>query len=232
MKTINSNGFSAVELIIIMVVVVVLGLAGYFVYKHEHMKNVGTLDTSNNTSASSLKTYRDKLTGVSFRYPSTWSVSRNTDVGNGGYIDSACSPASTQQYYDSTDRNASGQQASLCVSFDASVPSPFSGNYTAVSAQSLTISGNQKAQLIGVNMGSGSFAYTKFIVVDGMAKTGDQINLSDSNSIINLGKKIVIYARAVKDGSGSSIEISDLPAFEQSRDYQNMLTVINSVYVQ
>ncbi|HEY5267825.1 MAG TPA: hypothetical protein VII94_01670, partial [Candidatus Saccharimonadales bacterium] len=96
MKKINNEyGFSAVELILVIAVIALLGVVGWLVYKNDHKTTITTVNkntTSATTSAnksnsgatttsntySGWKTYTLPVEKLSFRYPSGWTASNTT----------------------------------------------------------------------------------------------------------------------------------------------------------
>jgi len=73
----NENGFSAIEIVLIIAVLVLIGLVGWLVYKDHHK----TTPVAQSSSAySGWKTYTSNL-GFSFKYPSGWTVKTDSDLG-------------------------------------------------------------------------------------------------------------------------------------------------------
>ena len=94
----SEGGFGVVAVLMVVVIVFVLGAAGWFVYRHEHKSAVRTVSTSSTTKSAAnstttkstttkstttkstsdpyagWKTYTSSIGGLSFEYPSTWSV--------------------------------------------------------------------------------------------------------------------------------------------------------------
>ncbi|MHB1865236.1 MAG: hypothetical protein ACYCPS_03700 [Candidatus Saccharimonadales bacterium] len=83
----NEQGFSAVEIVLVVVIVALIGVVGWLVYKNHHKTitpNVATI--SNNkpatptttpktpTNTVTYKTYSDSAAQASFQYPSTWTL--------------------------------------------------------------------------------------------------------------------------------------------------------------
>ena len=93
MKTLkkNQSGFGAVELVLVLVIVILLGVVGWFVYKnHNKTTNSSTTTSSTPTTTSKTttvqpakqtKTYADSIAGYSFEYPKDWTVSVKKDKG-------------------------------------------------------------------------------------------------------------------------------------------------------
>ncbi len=81
----NQKGFTAVEGLLIVLILVVIGAVGYMVYHNNHKtKTVGTTNTSSNkpattntktpTSSNSSQVFTASSYGFQFTYPQKWSV--------------------------------------------------------------------------------------------------------------------------------------------------------------
>lgn len=88
----NQKGFSAVELLLILVFIGVIGSVGWYVWQS---KNNSTSQITSNTNTDEKpkdpyegwRTYESKLSGITFRYPSDWEFTPPVDVfknDNGG----------------------------------------------------------------------------------------------------------------------------------------------------
>jgi hypothetical protein len=87
----NEKGFSAVEIVLVLVIVVLLGAVGWLVYKDHHksktVASVTTVSTTKPAASTSTKTtttpspyagwkaYTLPVEKLSFKYPSDWTVS-------------------------------------------------------------------------------------------------------------------------------------------------------------
>ncbi len=90
----NESGFTAVEGLLIILVLAIIGFGGYYVWHTQHKAKPGvavtttksTSPTSNKSPSSSpyagWKTYTLTLEKLTFRYPSTWSLVNNSDSTN------------------------------------------------------------------------------------------------------------------------------------------------------
>jgi len=100
MKKVNEKGFSVVETLLIIVVLAVIGGAGYLVYKDHHkapaktlaVKNLSTSNksaapTQNTNPYAGWKTYANQEAGLTFQYPSNWtsSVTTMTPYSDGSF---------------------------------------------------------------------------------------------------------------------------------------------------
>ena len=77
----DQKGFSAVELLLVLAVVVVIGVVGLLVYsKHNKTKTVSATTTSSSTSIAS-GTYKDPDNAYTLTYPSGWIVKQISSHG-------------------------------------------------------------------------------------------------------------------------------------------------------
>lgn len=84
----HQNGFSVVEVLVVLVIVAALGLAGWLVYKNHH-KAAPTAAVSNTSTAAAASTspytgwklYCDTINNGCFKYPSTWALTSSNANG-------------------------------------------------------------------------------------------------------------------------------------------------------
>lgn len=90
----DQQGFSAVEVLLVLVIVALVGAEGLFVYKNQHKTTTtsvaattakSTLTPARTTTAptnpyASWTTYTSKLEKVSIKYPADWTVINNGDL--------------------------------------------------------------------------------------------------------------------------------------------------------
>lgn len=77
----NQQGFSALEFIMIIVILVIIGAIGFIVYKNRPILNIST-NSNTNSKPNSVKTnsysnwqyYSNSTYGLSFDYPPSWNV--------------------------------------------------------------------------------------------------------------------------------------------------------------
>ncbi|HJP96371.1 MAG TPA: PsbP-related protein [Candidatus Saccharimonadales bacterium] len=83
------NGFSVVELLIILLVLAILGAAGFFAWRKTQDKPIHTTHTTKTTNlpkktSIALKTYTNDEYKFSFQYPETWKLTTDLeDTGRG-----------------------------------------------------------------------------------------------------------------------------------------------------
>ena len=89
----NEHGFTAFELVLVLIILILVGVIGWFVYDKNHKttpaSTISTTKTTPSTPAQPVNPYTgwksDSVNGVSFKYPSDWQInsghdSVNTDV--------------------------------------------------------------------------------------------------------------------------------------------------------
>jgi Tfp pilus assembly protein PilV len=83
----NQRGFSAVESLLVLTIVILIGAVGYMVYKNHH-KTSGSTNNSNvsveatspsNSPYTGWKIYT-ALSHISFKYPSNWTVTTSNNA--------------------------------------------------------------------------------------------------------------------------------------------------------
>lgn len=99
MKKLNNKGFSAIEALLILIIVLMIGGVIFYVYKAQNKND--TVSNSSIQPASSTKTQanEDKYAGwqtftstnadtgyISFKYPAGWYVMENKNINNSGNI--------------------------------------------------------------------------------------------------------------------------------------------------
>jgi len=86
----DNKGFSAVETIMIPVIVILIGLVGWLVYKNNHKTNVATSNTKSTSTTTTTtsdpyagwKTGTTKYEKLSYKYPSNWNLVDNSETGS------------------------------------------------------------------------------------------------------------------------------------------------------
>ena len=89
----NKDGFTVVEVLLVLILVVLIGFAGWYVYHTDHKTTANTNTTSNTSTSSNVyagwKTDTTSISGLSFKYPSTWTVNPNVEgaaICTGGVV--------------------------------------------------------------------------------------------------------------------------------------------------
>lgn len=73
MKRTNQNGFTVLEVLVVLLVLAGIATAGWYVWSRQSAANAGT-DTDVASRKSSEKTYQAKIGKFSFSYPASWKV--------------------------------------------------------------------------------------------------------------------------------------------------------------
>lgn len=86
-KVKNQKGFAAFEIILVVVVVLAIGAAGYYAYDARHNSNDSSVSVPEGQSKKNqqvkLATYSSKTDTFSFNYPEKWKLSSNTEAVDG-----------------------------------------------------------------------------------------------------------------------------------------------------
>lgn len=78
----DTQGFSVVELLLVIIIIILIGFVGWYVYHTDHKTTTATTSTKTSVkppststgSSSSLQTYTSTLGGFSLKYPSDWNL--------------------------------------------------------------------------------------------------------------------------------------------------------------
>jgi type II secretory pathway pseudopilin PulG len=100
MKKINNgSGFSVVELLLVIVIVILLGFMGWYIYHNDHKTNVNTTKSSSTSTTiySNWKTFVTSYQKLSFKYPNNWVLTDNS-TSNGNDDITIKSPAGLSIY--------------------------------------------------------------------------------------------------------------------------------------
>ncbi|HET8991571.1 MAG TPA: hypothetical protein VFN31_00865 [Candidatus Saccharimonadales bacterium] len=68
----NQKGFSAVEATLILVIVILIGIVGYMVYKNHHNTTKASVSSAPANPYAGWKTYTDSSGVFTFKYPADW----------------------------------------------------------------------------------------------------------------------------------------------------------------
>jgi hypothetical protein len=91
MKKLSSKGFSHLEVLLIIVVIALIGGAGFYVLKNNKHQNTATNQTKTDSTQvqdntiPQIKVYKSTQYGFSFQYPGDWQLTTDLkDLGRGG----------------------------------------------------------------------------------------------------------------------------------------------------
>lgn len=137
----NQRGFTAVEALIIIVVLAAIGVAGYFVAKHADTKNTPTAITQSTQTASTTanpyagwKSYCSSVEGVCLKFPTNWTLTVGSSanpnlLSNQAEITSPSGLVAVQSYW-----NAGGGAGDEPVAFANHIISITPTKATGISA--------------------------------------------------------------------------------------------------
>lgn len=174
----DEQGFSAVEVLLVLVIVVLIGVAGWFVYKNYHKTTAASVTTTIKSTPvkpvtptqpvnpyAGWKTYCDSVYGYCFEYPPTWQLpsgvntaTQDCDVGG----TQVTSPDGTVVEYENDNNHDGGLF-------------PF----TAYTIQPLTLT-SQKLTVIGGYSGWAGI-YPSYDLVDSSTLTQYPLTVGQTN---------------------------------------------------
>lgn len=127
----NTRGFSAVEAFLVIIILIVIGVVGYLVAKHEHNKSTGKSSTTSQaakstSTAPTLKTYCDSAAKLCFQYLSTWKITTSTATDGTGTTSVVMNPTASMNVAYADYATNQGYPPSLDTSnpFATSAPNP------------------------------------------------------------------------------------------------------------
>jgi Tfp pilus assembly protein PilE len=212
----NEAGFSPVEVVLVIVVVALIGVVGWLVYKN-HNKSTNTSSTTANTTstktttqpvATNTKTYADPAKAYTVAYPQDWALKEEALNG----LDQATPLDSTKARFTPSNlpSGASGNTWVGISSFKGDINTVFKEEAYApsesYSPQTQTINGYQALyhqEVVPATQGQNGAA-------GGMGWTDDYY------AVTNNGITLVFYFREKEDGNGvgSSFDASSIvPAY-------------------
>ncbi len=234
----DQRGFSPLEVVLVLVIVALVGVVGYMVYKNHHKTTaVSTATTAKPTTPvkaitpnpyAGWQTYSDA--SVSLRYPDGWTV-KDLSQGSGQQwtqITSAEDP--------SIDINTGGSGVASHQRLVIDIKPLSSATATTCSetckiydAVTLSTAKTTGAKLVISDWGSQGYAQELEVVDGGNGTIGAQTY--DLGATVG-GKSLRIYGGVNYGTNSSSGWITDVPSFEKTQAFQNLVKVINSITVK
>jgi Tfp pilus assembly protein PilE len=247
----NQKGFTAVEGLLIVLILVVIGAVGYMVYHNNH-KTTNTNNTASKTSSSSSnttktastpnpyagwKTDTTSLSGLSFQYPSTWTVNPNL-VGSatctGAVLVGVIPPSSelsqamtAASYYLEIDKY--GTQSSNCA--------PDGTDFSTVKASSITSTEQIKNGVFSNDwLTFFSGAQTEFFptqpdtaILTSGSYSGAQTSFTDAGTVQSGGAtyQVGLITTTSKEQYEPPVSVN-VSSFKTTQLYQDTLNVLNS----
>jgi type II secretory pathway pseudopilin PulG len=232
MKT-KQNGFSAVETILVLVIVGLLGFIGWYVWHNSSAKNVNASMskpvTAKNTSDpyAGWQTYNDDH--VNFKYPADWQAGTGADKYAAVSV-SATSPSYTTTAMTTADNPGASITLSLDLSSNSSTIYCSTDPCTVTAVVPINNSQLPNSALAVVNQTSGNGTkYSQYVVVSNSTKVGDTtINAvkAGTSGIYMFGQPDYIP----KDGGLTiAARVSDTVALQSDSHFKNLINLINSV---
>ncbi|GEM_PF-3112623 len=236
----NQKGFGAVEAMLVLVIVVLVGVAGYMVYKNHH-KTTTTASSANSTrttpSSTSTKTTTDPYAGwqsysdshVSFKYPSGWQAGTGADK-YGAVSVTATSPGFTTTSMTTADNPGAPVTLSLQLSTNSSTVYCSNDPCKVTAVASLNNAQLPNTVLAIVNQTSGNGTnYSQYVVVSDSTKVGDTtINAvkAGSSGIYVFGQP---YYTPKDGGLTIAARVNDTSALQTDTHFKDLANLINSV---
>lgn len=236
----DEAGFSAVEAVLILVVLAVIGTAGWIVYK-DHHKTTATQTTTKTDSTSSNVTkppapdpYSDwqpySDTYVSFKYPSGWQVGIGQDkyaahdinVTSAGFTSSAIS-------------TATNPGTPVTISMQISTSSDVAPSCSEYTCQIIAIVHLDNAQLPNalfavVNQTSPNGTnFTQYAVVGAGTKVGDTTITPakfGNNGIYVYGQP---YYTPSGGGLSEAARVTDATLLRANSDFKDLVNLVDSI---
>ncbi|HSX07503.1 MAG TPA: prepilin-type N-terminal cleavage/methylation domain-containing protein [Candidatus Saccharimonadales bacterium] len=238
----NEKGFTVVELILVLMVVALIGAAGFLVYKKHHDKTKATPVATTNTSTTQTKTTptpdayagwtscKDATEGLSFKYPSAWSVS---GLGTGG----ACTTDSEHQLAIYSPQ-ASGTPYFFRVEYFPSRTSDGvidgdNGTETILSVHALNVANSKKPlYLVSFNApgSSSSSDVFEFVLTDQSYTVGQKVDhvVAASSQKVG-GNHYQLTANLVTSKDQQYLGQYTLAQYQAQPDYNNIVKLFESL---
>lgn len=244
----DGRGFAIVELCLIIVIIVLVGIIGWLVYKNHHQTTSAITKTSsvsskttsskssatssNSTTYSGWQTFSDSV--LSIKYPSSWTFSNNTgDVE----IDAS---SQFESFFDMPGYVPQGQ---VYFSYDIEEdntqglanPTDCSQGCDVQAILPLQISGAPTAKLIiftAYDSSGNQYGYIE--VVNGSAAILGSTTSLDEGVTVN-GHLLQIVGTVDYDAADQSMDqasFSNLADFEASQEFKDGVNALNSLVVQ
>jgi len=251
-NSLNTNGFSVIELLIIVFILAIIGISAFVVVKHNNHKTSTssgtTISSANNTKGADIysnwKSYCDSTSKFCFKYPANWTLSNGSNP-TAGILQTLENTSSTVslQYFNALP--AIGEPTTVNTSNPLSsnaVPSNITVNIGStygfyVSAMNNLASNNSTYKIVSGYYTSASENVPTIIIMDIATinklaiKIGQVNNLpSDAfnlNSALQPSNIIMFGGGPISNNSYSATEAN---AWLGSSDGQATLQVIQSFY--
>jgi hypothetical protein len=234
----NQKGFTAVEGLLIILILVVIGGVGYMVYHNNHKtKTVAASTTAAKTKTSSTKTATNPYSGwktytgsqVSFQYPSSWTVSTNANPAVGV---SVTSPIFTSSSAGVSNSSGYGSTVSMLAQIGTTNGSDYcSGSSCQVTAVVPLSNSQLKGDVLAVvnqTVNGTSSSDTTFVVANGNTKVGD-------TDVTQAGASDGLYVNGQTEYNSPSMEstvtapVSNVTELKTNSYFTNLVSLINGM---
>jgi hypothetical protein len=237
----NEKGFGAIEGLLIVAVVVLLGIVGYMVYKNHNKATTNNSTTTASTTTTPAKTTTtqpvDPYAGwqsysdshMSFKYPSGWQAGAGADKYAAVSV-TATSPGFATTSMTTADNPGAPVTLSLQLSTNSSTVycSNDPCKVTAVAPLSNAQLPNTVLAVVNQTSGNGT-NYSQYVVVSNNTKVGDTtINAvkAGSSSIYVFGQP---YYTPKDGGLTIAARVTDTAALQADSHFKDLVNLINSV---
>lgn len=236
----NQQGFGAVEAVLVLVIVILIGVVGWMVYKN-HNKTTNNKTTASNSSANTSpqtkttqapdpyagwQSYSDS--SVSFKYPTGWQAGRGADKY--ATVDvAATSPGFTTSSM--TTAQNPGAPVTLSLQLTSSSPPDYCNGYTCQIAAITPLANAQfpNAALAIVNQTSGNGTqFSEYVVVSNSTQVGDK-SVTPSKSTNNFYIYGQPYYTPSDGGLTIAARITDTTALQADSHFKDLVSLVNSV---
>lgn len=237
----NNDGFSAVEVVLVLVIVGLIGVVGWIVYKSHHKATTSSVTTTSSTKPAATQkattapvdpyagwqNYSDSH--MSFKYPTSWQTGAGADKYAAISV-STTSPGFASTAFTTADNPGSPVTLSLQLSTNSSTVycSNDPCKVTAVAPLSNSQLPNTELAIVNQTSGNGT-NYSQYVVVSNSTKVGDtSINATKagSNNIYVFGQP---YYTPKDGGLTVAARVSDTAALQADTHFKDLVNLINSV---
>jgi len=232
----NQKGFSALELILIVAVVVLIGVVGWLIYndqsktKATNQQNTtnqnSTKTTTDNDPYEGWKTYSDS--SVALRYPVGWTV-KDLSQGSGQLWTQIIAPRDDAIGL-SDNPNATNKHIVVDIRpVSQSTSTTCREDCKVYSATSLSITKSSNAELVISDWDSQGYAQALEVVDDNSVGVG--ATTYKLGATIG-GKTLRINGNVSYNTNSSFGWIADVPSFKKTQSFQALVKILNSVTVK
>jgi hypothetical protein len=234
----DQKGFSAVEGLLVVLILVVIGAVGYMVYHNNHKTKASVSTTASTKPASTAKTTTppDPYAGwqsysdshVSFKYPSGWQIGNGDKYATVGI--GVTSPNFTSTAFTTADN--AGAPVALFLQVSTNGSTVYCSNdpctVTAVTPLNNTQLPNSALAIVNQTRGNGT-NYSQYVVVSSSTKVGD----TTINALKGGTDGIYLFGQpdyTPKDGGLSeAARVSNATTLQADSNFKNLANLINSV---